>query len=96
MRAVVELLRQCAVDAQGHCGSCWAFGAVETLSDRFCIHLNEVRAGRPEMSGTPVVCHGPRMRTHVVGRCSLVGTRILCTLVKPRLWPSVGFGVLGV
>ncbi|KAF9688004.1 hypothetical protein SADUNF_Sadunf02G0152000 [Salix dunnii] len=22
----------------GHCGSCWAFGAVESLSDRFCIH----------------------------------------------------------
>lgn len=24
---------------QGHCGSCWAFGAVESLSDRFCIQF---------------------------------------------------------
>lgn len=23
---------------QGSCGSCWAFGAVETMSDRYCIH----------------------------------------------------------
>jgi len=27
---------------QKHCGSCWAFGAVEAMSDRQCIHKNEV------------------------------------------------------
>lgn len=29
-----------AILDQGHCGSCWAFAAVESLSDRFCIHFN--------------------------------------------------------
>jgi len=27
---------------QARCGSCWAFGAVESISDRFCIHKTNV------------------------------------------------------
>jgi len=35
---------------QGECGSCWAFGTAETLSDRFCIHSNStIHVGLSEL-----------------------------------------------
>ncbi|KAK1559311.1 hypothetical protein Q3G72_013119 [Acer saccharum] len=37
---ILALNMYMALVIQGHCGSCWAFGAVESLSDRFCIHFD--------------------------------------------------------
>lgn len=38
---------------QGHCGSCWAMGAYQTLQDRFCIHSNGTK--KPLLSAQHIV-----------------------------------------
>jgi cathepsin B len=41
---------------QARCGSCWAFGCVEAVSDRFCIHGNNQNT---PLSFEDEVCCGP-------------------------------------
>ncbi|XP_075217311.1 cathepsin B [Lycorma delicatula] len=42
---------------QGSCGSCWAFGAVESMSDRVCIHSNATQNFHFSSENLVSCCH---------------------------------------
>ena len=86
--------------SQGHCGSCWAFGAAEAFSDRFCVKFNEVKhVNRPlSISSTTAVCLGVKrylrlffMHNRVSILCSpLISRQMTCWLaVAPSVVTAV-------